>query len=225
MHVDKQTMEIPDARLITVRSSSSSPKAQEDVSDADYRNGIADVILGCSEVQQQQTRESRVMSPAITFANPSVHSLHMNPFEKKVQRGRLANGNTQSLESHMLEEIEEMEEEDHSEVDNSSCNDCGSQDDHIIVVNSPTQLPSVGGEDGQCKHGLHSVSTTLVAEEEEEGTRTGSLEDEVSVALEWFRSTFNKIGKNGRITLRDFKQAATECEVRIVYLMHVYYRH
>ena len=186
-----QRMEIPNATLITVRSSSSS----EDDNASIIANGG---YLGCPDTNNL-SNEARV------FANPSVHSPHVECFEKKPQRCGISKDNTQSLESHMLEEIEEMEEE---ELDSSGQYRQESQDEHIIQVDSPTQLPP---GDNHCGHGLHSVSTTLVADDEH---RTGSLEDEVSSALEWFRSTFNKIGKDDRITLRDFKQAAVGCDVR-----------
>jgi hypothetical protein len=185
-------MEIPNVTLITVRSSSVS----EDDDASIITNGG---YSGCLSIDTQ-SRE------AIMFANPSVHSPpHVERFEKMPQRCAIIKGNTQSLESHMLEEIEEMEEE---ELDSSGpCHkDC--QDEHIIEVDSPTELPP---GDNHCGHGMHSVSTTLVADDEH---RTESLEDEISSALEWFRSTFNKIGKDDRITLRDFKQAAIGCDVR-----------
>ena len=37
--------------------------------------------------------------------------------------------------------------------------------------------------------------------------------EEVSRTLEWFRETLTRIGKHGRVTLKDFKFAARECEV------------
>ena len=184
-------MEIPNATLITVRSSSSS----EDDDASIMTNGG---YSGCPGIDNQ-SRE------ATMFANPSVHSPHIECFEKRPQRCGIIKGNTQSLESHMLEEIEEMDEE---ELDSSGQYHKDSQDEHIIEMDSPTQLPP---GDNHCVHGLHSVSTTLVADDEH---RVESLEDEVSSALEWFRSTFNKIGKDNRITLRDFKQAAIGCDVR-----------
>lgn len=187
-------MEIPNATLITVRSSSSS----EDDDAPIMTNGGCS---GCPGIvnQSRHTRE------ATKFANPSVHSPHVECFEKRPQGCGIIKGNTQSLESHMLKEIEEMDEE---ELDSSGQYHKDSQDEHIIEMDSPTQLPP---GDNHCGHGLHSVSTTLVADGEH---WTESLEDEVSSALEWFRSTFNKIGKDDRITLRDFKQAAIGCDVR-----------
>ena len=181
-------MEIPNATLITVRSSCSS---EDDDASVITNGGYS----ACPSIVHQ-SRE------AIVFANPSMHSPQEEQFEKRPQRRSIIKGNTQSLESHMLEEIEEMEEE---ELDTSGQCRQDSQDEHIIEVDSPTQLPH------DCGHGLHSVSTTLVADDEH---RTENLEDEVSIALDWFRSTFNKIGKDNRITLRDFKQAATGCDVR-----------
>lgn len=38
--------------------------------------------------------------------------------------------------------------------------------------------------------------------------------EEVSRTLEWFRETLMRIGKGGRITLKDLKYAARECLVR-----------
>lgn len=182
-------MEIPNATLIIVRSSSVS----EDDDASIITNG------GYSGSIENQSREGMML------ANPPVHSPHAECLEKMPQRCVIIKGNTQSLESHMLEEIEEMEEE---ELDSSDLYHKDSQDEQIIEVDSPTELPP---GDNHCGHGLHSVSTTLVADDEH---RTESLEDEVSSALEWFRSAFNKIGKDDRITLRDFKQAAIGCDVR-----------
>ena len=110
----------------------------------------------------------------------------------------------------MLDEIEEMDMEEGVDSDSTQ----GKESHDIVVVNSPTQLPSgsARSNNNHCGHGLHSVSTTMVGDEE---TRVESFEDEVSIALEWFRSTFNRIGKNGRITLADFKQAAVEYDVSI----------
>lgn len=190
-------MEIPNATLITVRSSSSS---EDDDAPIMTNGGYS----GCPGTVNQ----SRHAREATTFANPSVHSPHVECFEKRPQVCGIIKGNTQSLESHMLEEIEEMDEE---ELDSSGQYHKDSQDEHIIEMDSPKQLPP---GDNHCGHRLYSVSTTLVADDEH---RTESLEDEVSSALEWFRSTFNKIGKDDRITLRDFKQAAIGCEVRRIY--------
>ena len=178
-------MEIPNATLIIVRSSSVS----EDDDASIITNG------GYSGSIANQSREG------VMFANPSVHSPHAECLEKIPQRCAIVKGNTQSLESRMLEEIEEMEEE---ELDSSGLYHKDSRDEQIIEVDSPTD------GDNHCGHRVHSVSTTLVADGEH---RTESLEDEVSSALEWFRSTFNKIGKDDRITLRDFKQAAIGCDV------------
>lgn len=183
-------MEIPKATLITVRSSSSS---EDDDASVITNGGYS----GCPSIDNQ-SRESAM------FANLSLHSPHVEHFEKRPQKCGIIKGNTQSLESHMLEEIEEMDEE---ELGSSSQYCKESQDKHIIEVDSPTHLPPGGNH---CGHGLHSLSTILVADDEH---RTESLEDEVSSALEWFRSTFNKIGKGDRITLRDFKQAAIGCDV------------
>ena len=194
-------MEIPDATLITVRSSTNSLEVDDDASIV-----INGGVSRCPFVPNR-SRESGSVTPTVTvFANPSMHS-PLDKFENGVERRGIIKVNTESLESHMLEEIEEMEEED---LDTSQSHK-DSQDEHIIEVDSPTQLPPGRGQDSHCGHGLHSVSTSLVADEER---RTESLEDEVSIALEWFRSTFNKIGKDDRITLRDFKRAATECDVR-----------
>ena len=181
-------MEIPNATLIIVRSSSVSEDDDSSiVTNGDYSGSIAN-----------QSREGMM------FANPSVHSPHAECLEKIPQRCAIIKGNTQSLESHMLEEIEEMEEE---ELNSSSLYHKDSQDEQILEDDSPTELPP---DDNHCGNGLHSVSTTLVADGEHQ---TESLEDEVSSTLEWFRSTFNKIGKDDRITLRDFKQAAIGCDV------------
>ena len=175
-------MEIPGPTLITVRSSSNSPN------DAD---GIF----------SQSHSEAAVTPTGLILSNPSMQSQHGS--------APIANVNTRSLESHMLEEIEEMDMEEGTNSDSSQ----GKESHDIVVVNSPTQVPGSarGDHSNCCGHGLHSVSTTVVADEE---ARVDSFEDEVSIALEWFRSTFNKIGKNGRISLSDFKQAATECDVR-----------
>ena len=54
-----------------------------------------------------------------------------------------------------------------------------------------------------------STSTTPALQEE----RQQDFEEELSQVLEWFRGTFTRIGKHGRVTLRDFKCAARECEV------------
>ena len=189
-------MEIPGATFITVTSSNSSPSVEED--------GAVISVENFSNRHPQTSREVRAETPNLIFANASMQSQHKRRSEIKALRGSVAsNRNTQSLESHMLNEIEEVEEED------IECKD--SQDEDIIAVNSPSHLPNASGENNYYLHGLQSVSTTLVGEEE---CRRESLEDEVSAALEWFRSTFNKIGKNGRISLGDFKQAARECDVR-----------
>ena len=179
-------MEIPGSTLITVRSSINSP------------NETDEIFSQC----HSQTREFRAVTPTGTiFANPSA-----------VQPAQIANGNrTRSLESQMLEEIKEVGMEGGTESDSSQ----DKESHEIVVVNSPAHLPGSASRDqsnccGQ-SHGLHSVSTTVVGYEE---ARVESFEDEISFALEWFRSTFNKIGKNGRITLADFKHAATECDVR-----------
>lgn len=188
-------MEIPNPTLITVRSSSSS----EDDNASTIANG------GYSECPNivRLSREATVV-----FGNPSMHSPQIEQFEKTPQSRGVIKGNTQTLESHMLEEIEEMEEEESDSRSSGQCCQDSQDEPHIIEVDSPTYIPH---EDNHCGHGLHSVSTTLVADDEH---RTESMEDEVSIALEWFRSTFNKIGKDNRISLRDFKQAATGCDVR-----------
>lgn len=173
-------MEIPESTLITVRSSSNSPNETD-------------------EIFSQCHLKTRTVTPSgLIFASPSA-----------VQPAPIANGNTRSLESHMLEEIKEMGMQEGTESDSSQ--DKESHD--IVVVNSPAQLPgsASGNHSNCCGHGLHSVSTTVVGYEE---AKVESFEDEVSIALEWFRSTFNEIGKNGRITLADFKHAATDCDVR-----------
>ena len=54
-----------------------------------------------------------------------------------------------------------------------------------------------------------STSTTPALQEE----RQQDFQEELSQVLEWFRDTFTRIGKHGRVSLRDFKCAARECEV------------
>ena len=185
-------MEIPGSTLITVRSSSRSPPVDKD---------------------SKSRQPSRALTPSLMFtgARSSMQSEHVRRLENVVQRGVITNGKSHSLESRMLDEIEEMDEDEEGDSDSFQCKD--SPDDCIVVVDSPTQLPSLRAENSQCGHGLHSVSTTLVCDED--GCKVESFEDEVSASLEWFRSTFNRIGKNGRIMLADFKQAATDCDVRM----------
>lgn len=44
-------------------------------------------------------------------------------------------------------------------------------------------------------------------------------EEEVSFILDWFRKKFTSIGKHGRVTLKDFRHAARESEVRVTVLL------
>jgi len=61
-----------------------------------------------------------------------------------------------------------------------------------------------------------STSTTPALQEE----RQQDFEEELSQVLEWFRGTFTRIGKHGRVSLRDFKYAARECEVSTIGSKH-----
>ena len=58
---------------------------------------------------------------------------------------------------------------------------------------------------------LQSMSTVIADDNNSQETTTRS--HEVSQVLDWFRSTFNQIGKHGRVTLKDMKYAAKEYEV------------
>ena len=62
-----------------------------------------------------------------------------------------------------------------------------------------------------------STSTTPAMQEE----RQRDLEEELSQLLEWFRDTFTHIGKHGRVSLKDFKCAARDCEVSVIINVHV----
>ena len=70
------------------------------------------------------------------------------------------------------------------------------------VFQSPTHAPRLCND---------STSTTP-AVQEEAALRQQDAE-ELSRVLEWFRATFTRIGKHGRVSLKDFKYAAKECEV------------
>lgn len=62
-----------------------------------------------------------------------------------------------------------------------------------------------------------SASTTPALEEEEDMLRLQEVElEEVSQCLEWFNGTFSSVGKNGRVTLKDFKRLVQECQVRLL---------
>jgi len=60
-----------------------------------------------------------------------------------------------------------------------------------------------------------STSTTPALQEE----RQQNLEEELSQVLDWFRDTFTHIGKHGRVSLKDFKCAARDCEVSVIHCM------
>lgn len=87
---------------------------------------------------------------------------------------------------------------------------------------NPTRLPSrqlcqseCGDDEGVLCHDSMSITPIvddmeLSMEQEVPGRMS---EEEVSLILERFRETFAMIGKHGRVTLKDFKQAAKESEV------------
>lgn len=196
-------MEIPNAKLITVKSSSSSEDENEDVS-ITMNKSFSDFP------DAHPTREVTVFGNCAPIHSPRPPLLQ---FETRSQRCGTIKVNTESLESHTLEEIVEIDEEEEGDSEDQCCKD--SQDEHIIEIESPTMMPvgrSEEGSHGHCGPGLHSTSTTMVADSEEQ--QMGSFEDEVSTALEWFRSIFNELGKDDCITVRDFKQAATGYDVR-----------
>ncbi len=86
------------------------------------------------------------------------------------------------------------------------------------VINSVFQSP-VSEQRAPLLHDSASTAPDPVAGEEEESRKRWGgeeAEQEISQVLEWFRSTFQKIGKHEGVTLRDFKLAARECEVRTV---------
>ena len=51
-------------------------------------------------------------------------------------------------------------------------------------------------------------------EHDEQERRAARAEDSVDRCLEWFRELFSKIGKHGRVTLKDFKSATRDYDVR-----------
>ncbi len=64
-----------------------------------------------------------------------------------------------------------------------------------------------------------NASSTAALREEEEVRRRREKEEaehELAQVLEWFRSTFSSVGRQGCVTLRDFKAAARDCEVSAV---------
>ena len=216
-------MEIPGPTLITVQSSINS---QQPVDGPPAGSANLSMCHGQITVGAEST-STRPVTPLV-FANPSALQSEQCSvsLDGKHRRSKITCANTQSLESRMLEEIVEMDETDiagtpsggsgESQLEISSDSseqlnkeESQDQDEHIVVINSPTHLPYAMREHGG---GLHSVSTTLVVDEEH---RVDSFEDEVSTALEWFRSTFSEIGNSGRISLAVFKQAAMECDVNI----------
>lgn len=65
-------------------------------------------------------------------------------------------------------------------------------------------------------------SSTIPALEEENKLRLQEVESEdVSQCLEWFSVKFNNVGKNGRVTLKDFKRVAQECEVSALFSLQI----
>lgn len=59
---------------------------------------------------------------------------------------------------------------------------------------------------------LQSTSTAL-AEEEARSCASVACGEGISQILDWFKSTFTEVSKNGKVTLRDMKQAAKTYEV------------
>ena len=204
-------MEIPGSTLITVQSSINSQQVEDGSSP-----------FHCAQTGKPADSVCRPVTPLVSSTLPRQSEQHSISSHT---RRKIVYSNTQSLESRLLEEIEEMDENEAGRTGRGSDNSdqlydsdsterihkTDSQDEHIVVINSPTHLPYTAREDNHLGCGLHSVSTVLVGDEE---GRVDSFEDEVSVALEWFRSTFDERGNGGRITLAVFKQAAMECEVK-----------
>ena len=61
---------------------------------------------------------------------------------------------------------------------------------------------------------FHDSASTTPALEEEDRLRLQEVEsEEVSQCLEWFSGKFSNVGKNGRVTLKDFKRLVQECQV------------
>ena len=86
----------------------------------------------------------------------------------------------------------------------------------ILSNEDDTKAASATAEVRFLTHPIYQDSaSTTPALEEEDRARLQEVElDEVSQCLEWFSTRFTNIGKNGRVTLKDFKRVAQESEVR-----------
>lgn len=102
------------------------------------------------------------------------------------------------------------EVQDHSDTDESrNCH----VEEELVALEDTSAPPATGaGSDGETismplANGAVTVSPVMSPQLDTE---------EVSRTLEWFRETLTRISKNGRVSLKDFKYAARECEVELL---------
>lgn len=96
----------------------------------------------------------------------------------------------------------------------------------IFIVNSKAQeenLPNSGSAhanieqqalQGGMDHTANQANCHEDLEEESQLQADTGCKDETANMLEWFRSTFSQIERNGIITLKDFKEKARHSDVR-----------
>lgn len=87
----------------------------------------------------------------------------------------------------------------------------------VTLQRCPAPPRSSGSDEGEPRQqGNGTVVTVAVSSPAEAGPVSSPQLDteEVSRTLEWFRETLTSISKHGRVTLKDFKYAARECEVK-----------
>ena len=187
---------IPHAKLIKVRGSVDSTELQDEPENNASRGGIVTLGMLASNrtvnESQRCRRQSMSCSPpqlkhtVNSTPHPYTENVHLNVFE-----------NEHSLEIDYDEDLEANHEQE---------NTGQLSDEDVECISAAEEDP------------LHSLSTTLA--EEGGGSSSGHCnatiyneEEEIPQVLEWFRVTFTRIGKHGRVTLRDLKHAATEYEV------------
>ena len=82
-------------------------------------------------------------------------------------------------------------------------------DHSIVVVNNHTNA-----RNSVTFSGVNGTSPTSYSRSN--GSAGVYQEDELSACIEWFRESLPKVAKHGRVTLKEFKQAAKVLDVSLI---------